>query len=495
MSTDHGDNMYSLIKYDLNYKELFSYKYDKELNNSEVVSIFFVKNKLFLFSFSFDKKKDLYQVFGTTLNKETGKLETPLKEIVSLNSDFDRQVQLTPNILLLPDSSGFVTSCYYKNGKDEMAQVMITNLNLNKITSASYNYASGDQIFSPVDFVLTDKNELIFLGMDYKIDFGLKKKNTDPFLKAFILKKFSTDGKPLFSNVIKIDNKYLIKAAIKKTETNELLLTGLVCNSRSLEEINGVILHRYDASNGKLISSSELALPAATINNTEAIKKVFGKEKTTDGLLNNLKTPGLFNNPITKSTIILTEFFAFKTTPFATSSGGSNDYSSNFTFLNGPLVFIDADQNFNLSKIYTLPKNQVQKTVLSGYFSDATLHGADAVSAGFAGQSLDFYSSAGILFHNNKMLILINDNPGNNLVTKIGDNAKVIDNLSISTTFVLVYDFTNGTTIRKPLFNNSGQPIPLLKNATLLGNDIYLFARLPHMLGKSDYRFIRISIK
>lgn len=495
MSTDHGDNMFRLIKYDLNYKEQFNYKYEDNLNKSEVVNIFHVKGKLYLFSFAYEKKQKIYRVYGTTLSKENGKFEAPLTEITSVISDFDRQVQLTPGISLLSDSSAFVISLFYVDGKEEMGHIAIADLGLAKMFKASYKITEGEETSYPADLAFTKDKELLLLECNYGPEPGSKKKSTLPVLTSFSLSKFSAEGKRVSSNKITLENKFLAKAKFRLTSKNELLLAGLFCSSPKLEEITGFLLNKYDVSSGKLVNSSELKPPAEIIRNEEAMTKAFGKGKTRDAMKNNLRVPEIINNPVTNTTVLLTEFFAFSSSWYTTSPAGSNDYSTIFTFLNGPLLFAETDQNNQITKISSLPKNQVQKLVLPKKFGDFDIPGAEGFATEVSGKSLDFYSSAGILFHKNKMLVLINDHPANGKVTKTSDNAKIIDDLSNSATFILTYDFATGTITRNQLFNNKGMPIPMVKDARLAGNDIFLFARLPHLLGKDDFKFIRITIK
>ncbi len=495
MSKDHGDNMFRLIKYDLNYKEQFSYKYENELNKSEVINIFLVGGKLYLFSFEYEKKQRIYRVYGTTINQDNGKFEAPLKEVTSVISDLEYQAQIVPAVEVLPGSSSFAIYLFYREGKEDMSHIAITDFGLTRTFKTSYKMSAGDEMSSPADIALTNDKGLLLLESNYGPDPNSKKKNTEPVITSFSLSKFSVDGKRVYTNKIKLENKFLIKGKISITSKNELLLAGLFCNSSKLEEITGFVLNKYDVSSGALVNSSEFIPPADIIKNDEARKKVFGRDKTRDAMINNMRTPAIINNPVTNTTLLLTEFFSFNTSEFSTGPSSANDYSTNFTFLNGPLLFVDTDQNNQLSKISSLPKNQVQKMVLSGEYGSSSYTGAEAITTGFAGKSLDLYSSAGIHFYNDKMLILINDNPANGRVIKTTDNAKIIDDLSNSTTFILTYDFATGAITRKQLFNNSGMPIPMVKDSRLVGNDIFLFARLPNMLGKSDYKFIRITIK
>jgi hypothetical protein len=481
MTTDHYDNTYTLYKFNLQYKQLFEYEYETNLKKSEVSNILLIKKNLYLFSFLHDLKEKKYTVFGAMLNKENGKIAGELKELFSFDlSEKDDLTMLFTNPST--DSSRIIITAMHQPKKNVRSALhtKIVDLELNSTGMFYSGSEKQKEVIIPTDIIPAKGGINIMIAKKDEIS-----------SKYITISGFTKEGNKLYNIKVDSTGKHLLNGKATMIDNNTLMFTGLYCTSSMKNEINGVLINKYDVLSGTLISSSSQTLPQGLFKNN-------GKDN--EGIPNTLRLRSVSINPKTNSPVIMAEIFygnSSTSTDYVTNDNSpvrKIKYTTNFTFVNADLMLIETDQNLKISRVITLPKHQTQKWSLSGYYG-ALSSEDEGFATMYSGKSLDFYSSYKSFTYKDKMIFILNDHPGNMNVKSSVSTAKPADDLSTSTTFVLTYDFNSGALTRKALFNNSGQPIPVVKDAVLIGNEIFLYARLPHLLGKSEYEIIKIIIK
>jgi len=142
--------------------------------------------------------------------------------------------------------------------------------------------------------------------------------------------------------------------------------------------------------------------------------------------------------------------------------------------------------------VNVIPKNQVE-TIRAR--SAATTAAVSYSLHIFISGGLPFYSSFNVAPFKNKLIYYYNDNTKNVAVKKVVDKAKSTYNFNKSNCYSLTLDLTSGEVTRKFLFTNEDEPIAMVQHGMLTGNELYLVAYKPSMLGKSTLKLGKITIR
>ena len=493
MTTDYYDKIYSIVKFDYKYKQLYDYEYESNLKGSEVYDIQLIKGSLYLFSYLHDRKGEKFSVFSSLINKENGKLSGELKEIGNFLLDSKDSYPLL-TIYPGPDSSGIILTLSSSFGKKEKINIKTFDLNLNETNNTTIVSQSERELHFVYQVVPVKKDPVLVAETNYEyVQTGKKKKSV---YKDFTLTAYKPSGEKLYSLILDTENRYTLSGR-GLINNKELIMSGLYSTNRDSKEINGVFINKYDIQQGKLLSSSYQTL------SPDILKRVSDKtggnlkselETEDAGLSNQFRVKNILINPKTNTPLLIAEFFSVSNYSTSSTFNGKIEYDTYFRFTNAELLLIETNEKYEISRITSLPKKQIERFRLGGFYGSIA-SSTTGVSTILSGRSLDFYSSFSSFIHKDKLMLIMNDHPANTGVKRQGDNARITDDLSTSSTFVLTYDFSTGLFTRKSLFNNSGQPIPLTKEAMLLGNELFLYATIPHLLGKSDFKIIKITIK
>lgn len=492
-------NLYSLLKYDFNFKPVYDYEYNEGLEKSEVSEILLVRKKMFLFSYDFNRKEKTLLIYGTTLNKENGKMNEPLRELINSSTSAGesmKSILITPNA----DSSQIIITAIFSEKESQRVLQLVYGLDLKKIQSTSI-YLNQPAKFRNLFQIGQTSSGLTIANIKKFEEEEVGKKRKKTVFKDFSVEAFDSRGTKTFTISPARENIFVVNQKIY-VGGSDLFIIALYDNEKERKSVKGILLERYDAK-GTLLSSSMQALPAQLISDSDekntTDKKSKDDEEEDEGISKNLRIRSFTVNPVTQKAYVFAEIFSIERMPYTlrTASNGSIPGSSEaytrLKFINSDILLIETDDKFKINHINSLPKKQIQRFDLSGYVSvDAAW---EEVGTGLSGMSLDFYSSFGVLHYQDKMILLMNDNPANGTVTKQGANAKELNDLSTCSSYALVYDPATRVFTRKLLFNNSKQPVPLMKNAYMVGNDIFLYAREPHLITKSDFKIIKVSIK
>lgn len=499
-SADWIENIYSLLKYDFNYKPVYDYEYSEGLGKSEVSEILLFRKKMFLFSYDFNYKEKSLLIYGTTLNKENGKMNEPLKELINSSTS---QGELLESIFFTPnaDSSQIIVTAIFSEKESQRVLQLAYSLDLKKIQSANINVNQPAK-YRNLSQIGQTSSGLTIANIKKFEDQEIGKRRKKNVFTDFSVEAFDARGakvytiSPVRENVFVVNQKLYLAG-------NDLFIIALYDNDKERKSMKGILLERYDALKGTLLSSSVQTLSAELIADTDGKNTPDKKNKDDDedeGISKNLRIRSFTFNPVTQKAYVFAEMFSIESVPYTSSNAppGSGMPTmaktySRIKFINSDILLIETDDQFKINHITSLPKKQIQRFELRGYVSaDSDLEGA---GTRLSGTSLDFYSSFAVLPYKDKMILLLNDNPANGTIVKPGIEAKELNDLSSCSSYALIYDPATRLFTRKLLFNNSNQPVPLIKNAYMLDNDIFLYAREPHLLKKSDFKIIKVSIK
>lgn len=494
-------NLYSLLKYDFNSKPVYDYEYNEGLEKSEVSEILLFRKKMFLFSHDFNKKEKSLLIYGTTLNKENGKMNEPLRELINSSTGEGESLE---SIFFAPnnDSSQIIITVIFSEKESQRVLQLAYSLDLKKIQSTNINVNQPAKYRNLFQIGQTSSGLTIANIKKFEEqEIGKRRKKnvfTDFSVEAFDGRGAKTYTiSPVRENVFVVNQKIYLGG-------NDLFIIALYDNSKERKSVKGILLERYDASKGTLLASSLQTLPAELISDTDGKIKEDKKKKDDDadadnGISKNLRIRSFTMNPVTQKAYVFAEMFSIEGMPYTSTTAAtgtipaSSKMYTRLKFTNSDILLIETDSQFKINHINSLPKKQIQRYDLAGYASvdDAWEEAGTKLS----GTSLDFYSSFAVLPYKDKMILLMNDNPANGTIVKPGVGAKELNDLSSCSSYALIYDPSTRLFTRKLLFNNSDQPVPLMKNAYMLGNDIFLYAREPHLLKKSDFKIIKVSIK
>lgn len=490
LTSDRFDRIFSLIKYDLSFKEVFDYEYDNNLKGTEVQELQLIKGSLYLFSYLHDIRNKRFKYYIAKINKDNGKIVGELKEA----GDFELEKKdAYPVLTVMPsyDSLSIVMTVKAFSGKKGNTDLKIFDLNLNETFSISFDPSTGgDRIIHqafPIDknrVVVTESFENLSLP-GQQITFA-----------NFSLSSYESNGKKIFSTNLESGETGILGCK-GFVDNNQLVLAGLISAGRFSRLIRGVFVNKYNMQTGEAISVSRQDISENIIKSNDDKTSVKPDEKGTtqvSGLSGQFLIKNILMNPKTNSPVIIAEIFSY--------SQYINQYFENnrlktdtyMTFTTGDILLIQTNEKCEIKTVTTIPKKQIEKLKISGN-SSVVQTGSQGASTILSGRTLDFYSSFSSFIIKDKLIIALNDNPGNQAVKKQGDNFKPITDISTSSLFMIAYDLVNGTTTRKSIFSNSGQTIPLIKEAMLIDNQIYVYGTLPHILGKSDFRIVRVTVK
>lgn len=497
---DFIENIYSLLKYDFNYKPVYDYEYSEGLEESEVSEILLFRKKMFLFSYDFNYKEKSLRIYGTTLNKENGKMNAPLTELINSSTSTGETLEsvfFTPNA----DSSQITITAIFSEKESQRVLQLAYSLDLKKIQSANININQPSRYRSIFQIGQTSSGFTIANIKKFEDqEIGKRRKKnvfTDFSVEAFDGRGAKTYAiSPVRENVFVVNQKLYLAG-------NDLFIIALYDTDKERKSMKGILLERYDALKGTLLSSSVRTLSAELIADTDGKNTPDKKSKDDDedeGISKNLRIRSFTFNPVTQKAYVFAEMFSIESVPYTSRNAplGSGMPTmaktySRIKFINSDILLIETDDQFKINHITSLPKKQIQRFELPGYVSVEA--GWEEAATKLSGTSLDFYSSFAVLPYKDKMILLLNDNPANGTIVKAGGKVKDLDDISACNSYALIYDPATRLFTRKLLFNNSNQPVPLMKNAYMLGNDIFLYAREPHLLKKSDFKIIKVSIK
>jgi hypothetical protein len=495
-------------KFDKFYNEVYEEDYKSELKGKDLNRIMPFKDKLYIFADNYDKKTKSFITYAAEIDKNSGKLKADWKEIVTIpreNRSDDYEFTVVPSA----DSASLVLVADISNKDFSSIKVLVMNENLEQKSLTDINLTYSKNTYSLQDVLFTADQKIVVSGKVYE-EVVVKKKRTRLLFSKLSIEKYNLDGKKELDLPTVSAGKILISAKLVTNKAGDLFVCGFFSNDAKTKEINGMLVNRIDLKTGNTIVSSEKIIDPSMIgtfdddndddNDAETKEnKSSSKKAKDDDDLDGFSSDYLFRRVYVgqdNSILLIAEKYRFNSYTYIERSYSNGTWSSRavtvYQYTSGDLLTIKVQNDGNIKWVNVIPKNQVESIRRSGPSNSGGL----SFSSYYIIQGgMPFYSSFNCLPYKNKLIYFFNDNNKNAQVTKIGDKVKSTYNFNKSSCYTVSLDLENGAVNRKFLFTNDDEPLAMVRHGMQTGNEMYLIAYRPTMLGKSKLKLGKITVK
>ncbi|RXK61902.1 hypothetical protein ESA94_02480 [Lacibacter luteus] len=495
-------------KFDKFYNEVYEEDYKQELKGKELNRIIPFKNKLYIFADDYDKKEKQFITYAAEIDKASGKLKTDWKEIVVVPRE-NRGDAYEFTIIPSSDSSSMILVADISNNDRSSVKVLVMNeaLQQQSVTTINLQYAKNS--YALQDVLFTNDKKILLVGKIYE-EVELTKKRKRLMFKKLSIEKYDLAGKKEMELPTSDAGKVLVSAKMIQNKKGELFVCGFYSNNAKTQDINGLLVNRIDLATGTVIASTTKQIDPSMIGTFDddadddkdaetKQSKLSSKQAAAEGDLDGFSSDFLFRKIFVgqdNSILLLAEKFRFDTYTRTESSYDGQRWTyrtvTTYQYTSGDLLTIKVGDDGTLKWVNVIPKLQVEAVKARG---PATATGVNYNPHLFISGGLPFYSSFNVAPFKNKLIFYYNDNTKNAAVKKVGDKAKSTYNFSKSNCYTLTLDLTSGDVARKFLFTNEDEPIAMVRHGMLTGNELYLVAYKPSLLGKSTLKLGKITIR
>lgn len=495
-------------KFDKFYNEVYVEDYKSELKGKSLNRIVPFKNRLYIFADDYDKKEKRFLTYAAEIDKNSGKLKADWKEIAVIpreNRSDDYEFTIVPSA----DSSVMVLVADISNKDFAAVKVLVMNeaLEQQSVTDIKLEFAKNS--YSLQDVLLTADKKILVSGKVYE-EVEYKKKRTRLVFKKIAIEKYDLTGKKELDITTADAGKLMISAKLLQNKKGDLFICGFYSNDVKTKEINGLLVNRIDLGTGKILLSTDKPMDQSMIGKfdddadddkdaeTKQNKAASQKAKDDDEM-DGFSSDFLFRNAyIGQDNSILLVAEKFKLTRYTRTernySGQMTTYRTVvvYQYVCGDLLTIKIGEDGSLKWVNILPKQQVENySARTPSMSTMPLmHSSFFLSSG-----LPFYSSFFVVPFKNKLIYFYNDNEKNAGVKSVNDKPKSTYNFNRTSCYALSLDLTSGDVTRKFVFSNFDEPVAMVRHGMLSGNEFYLVAFRPTMLGKSKLKIGKINIR
>lgn len=495
-------------KFDKFYNEVYEEDYKQELKGKELNRIVPFKNRLYIFADDYDKKEKRFITYAAEIDKNSGKLKGDWKEIVMIhreNRSDDYEFTIVPSA----DSSSMVLVADISNKDFASIKVLVMNEALQQQSSTDIKLEFPKDKYSLQEVLFTPDKKILVSGKVYE-EVEFKKKRTRLMFKKLTIEKFNLAGKKELDLPTASGGKLMISAKLIQNKKGDLFICGFYSNDAKTKEINGLLVNRIDLSNGNILLSTDKPIDKSMIGmfdddvdddkdaETKQTKLASQKAKTDDEM-DGFSSDFLFRKAYVgqdNSLLLIAEKFRFYRYTTTESSYNGQRWSYRtvtvYQYTSGDLLTIKIGDDGTLKWVNVLPKNQVESIRARGPAMTTSVSFNTGI---FISGGLPFYSSFNVVPFKNKLIYYYNDNIKNGAVKKVNDKTKTTYNFNKSNCYALTLDLTSGDVERKFLFSNDDEPIAMIRHGMLSGNELYLVAYKPSMLGKSTLKLGKINIR
>lgn len=507
---------YKLYKVDKTFNEVFDKDYKKELRGLAFNSFQPLENDLFLFATDYIKKEKLFKVYGAKVDKNSGNLVGDFTELGSFpleskRDDYD--MKMTP----IENGKSFLMVTNI-SGEDRVSLgVSVLDKNLRKKEDVVINLTIDPHQYSLQDVQLTSSNKIVLLGKEYEETQIGKRKRKKMIFKQYVMSIYNIKGEKENDVALNAGERFVISGRLLESPTGELLLAGFYSNTAKKEDIDGFYINKVDPEKGQLTVSSYKEINASMLGKSfddpgddddeiKENKKQAAKAKDNDDaddFPNNFIIRSIDINPSDNSIIITSEISKYSYYTYTTSSYNSVSKSWTYEtyyihqFSNRDILIINADKDGNIKWLNDIPKSQYEEVRSSNGSHNAGLYFTSDYYGYFAnGGGMPYYSSYASLINNNNLVILLNDHTSNNVNAVYGDKVKTIANFKKrSNVYGISIDLATGKMNRKIVYENSDDAILMPRHAMVVANDIFIPSWRMHVIGKTELKFAKISVR
>ena len=504
-----------LIKMDKNFNEVFDNTYKKELKGLSFHSFQPLENDLYMFATDYEKKDRRFVVYGAKVDKTTGELVGDFAELGSYDLESkkdDYEMRVTPT----RDGKSFLMVSNISNNDRVSIAVNVLDKNLKKKEAAVIRLSFKDNEYILQDVKYTADNKIVLLGKEYEETTYGKKKRKRMVFKQYAMGVYTNKGKKEHEIKVDSDDKYIISGKLIEQPNGQMLLAGFYCNDAKKEDLNGFYINKVDPLSGQMTLSSFKEITTAMLSKSfvdetddddmsKQEKKEAKKAKDDDDedeFPNSFVIRSVDINPTDNSIIITSEVSKYSTYTYTTSSYNSATKSWTYRtttvhkFTNQDILIINADKEGKINWLNALPKSQLEQ------ISSSSSHGVGfSVSYDYSGYfanggALPYYSSYKTLLKGNSLVVLMNDHNSNNVNPEYGDKVKAVYNFrKRSSVYGISIDLATGKMTRKNIASNNDETIMMPRHAYVVGNEFFVPSWRQHMMGKTEMKFARITVK
>lgn len=495
-------------KFDKFYNEVYEEDYKQELKGKELNRIIPFKTKLYIFADDYDKKEKRFVTYAAEIDKASGKLKGDWKEIVEVPRE-NRGDDYAFTIIPSADSSSMVLVADISNTDRSSVKVLVMNEALQPQSATTINLQYTKNTYALQDVLFTNDKKILVVGKIYE-EVELTKRRKRLMFKKLSIEKYDLSGKKEMEVATSDAGKVLVSAKLVQNKKSELFVCGFYSNNAKTQEINGLLVNRIDLATGNVITSTTKQLDPTMIGTFDEDadddkdaetkqSKLSSKKAAADGDMDGFSSDFLFRKIYVgqdNSILLIAEKFRFDTYTRTESSYDGQRWTyrtvTTYQYTCGDLLTIKVGDDGALKWVNVIPKLQVEAIRARGA---ATTTGISFNSHLFISGGLPFYSSFNVVPFKNKLIFYYNDNTKNAAVKTVADKAKSTYNFNKSNCYSLTLDLTTGDVARKFLFTNDDEPIAMVRHGMLTGNELYLVAYKPSLLGKSTLKLGKITIR
>jgi hypothetical protein len=512
-----GSNIsYKLIKFDNSFEEEWDEDYNKELKGLEFLSIQPLDKDLYLFATDYVKKEKQYKVFGTKIDKSSGKLADEFKELASYERESrkdDFQAKLTKqlngkNFLLVSDLTGKThTSLAVTLLDPKLKQLSTTNINL--------EFEPGYYALQDVKYV---NDRIVVLGKSFE-EVVIKRKRKKKVFKSFVLAIYDLKGGKIKDIPLDVQDKFTLEGKLLELENNEVALSGFYSKDGKKRNLNGFFINKIDVAKGELTLSSTKEITSGMLgqnysddndDNDDAdetektdTKKSGDEEEEDEEFDNEFTIKSVDVNPLDGTFMIAAEISQVKlrvSTSYSPGAGGMGRSRTTYTyyFKNQDILLICADKTGKIKWLNVIPKNQNERvSTSSGSPGFGLSFSVNAASYFAYGGGMPYHSSFKSTFVKDKYIILYNDNKKNEDVAAYGDKVKSISNFKKrGEMFGLSFDLASGKTTKTPISACSDDDvITMPRHSFVMGNSLIVPAWRQKGIGKTIFKIAKVTIQ
>lgn len=522
---------YKLLKFDNNFEKLYEKDYKKELKDYNFEGVRPLKDKMFLFADDYNKKENIYTIYGVLLDKSSGEMMGDPAELASYTLDNDKD-NVDYVIKASGDSSQWIVAASV-TAHDQSSSVLYVSVfddKLKKKTSAVIKYKEAPGTFSFEDIVCTSENKLLVLCRRYEIVPNGKRKTKQVFTN-YTLERYSAKGAKeaaynLDSGEVK---KYTIGGKLITLESGNILFAGFYSNTIDKKDLNGIYTCKIDLSSSQLskpfiqpmnknmlgagIDSADIARQAEQADTEDSKKKNDNKKKDDDKDMNeNFESSytirSVIESPDHESFWIVAESYVYseRTYTYATTDPMTHMTKwytdTRYSFTNGSVMVINSMLTGEIKKINVIPKLQ-NEIIYDRSSSGAgfSYHVNYAPSFFVHSGGLPYYSSVASIINQNKLILFFNDHPENAGITDVAGNPKVktvyYNDFKKSNLYAVSIDLATYKVERKEIFANGGDDdiIAMPRFAYKTANNLYIPSIKRKTIGSTELRIGKITVQ
>lgn len=491
---------FSLRKFDNNYEQIYEKNYKSDLRDKYFNRFLKFRDRIYIFANAVDGRQNKVMTFVAEIDKSSGDLKTDWKVIASVSKIEKKDIydyQITTN----SDSSLMVLMTDISAKTRSVLKVSLINEFLEEVSTTEINLEYPENSFFADEVMVTADKKIFVIG-DVFEEVVVKKNKTRMMFKKIAIEKYDVAANKIFDLPTTEAGKTFVSAKIVSTKKDEIVVCAFYSNDPKTKEVNGIVINRVNAQTGVVLMRTEKVLDNSLVgsftedDDDEDKKDKKKASKKDDEDEEGLSSKYIFRKAFTgedNSVLLVTEKFYMDYYTRMTTTGTGNlartSYQDYTRFHTGDIMTLKIDKEGSIKFIHVIPKKQME--VMPGtYFSGSIINTSILETPG-----IPYFSSFNCIPYKNKLIFILNDNERNTSVTHTGEKVKPISVFTNSSCYSLVLDLETGKATRKVLFSNAGEPIAMIRQGVIYGNNFFITAMKGNLLGKSNMKLGRVTVK